>query len=59
MANHWKRHGNVDLHHLADEGRGFFVKVSINEERQLVVLGGLDGVGPLEGYAVGVTLPLE
>ncbi|MVN74756.1 hypothetical protein GO988_00285 [Hymenobacter sp. HMF4947] len=33
LANRWEDEGGVNLYHLADEGRGFFVEVGIDEQR--------------------------
>jgi hypothetical protein len=48
----------VNLYHCEDEGRGFFVEVSIDDEqKQAVVLRSFVSSGPLEEYAPGVRLP--
>ncbi|MVN78102.1 hypothetical protein GO988_17370 [Hymenobacter sp. HMF4947] len=58
LANRWEGAGGVNLYHLADEGRGLFVEVSIDEERgQAVVLLSFRSSVPLEDYAHGVRLP--
>jgi hypothetical protein len=50
----------VNLYHCADEGRGFFVEVGVDDGRgQAVVLRSFVSSGPLEDYAHGVRLPIE
>jgi hypothetical protein len=35
LAHSWEDEGGVNLHHLPDEGRGFFAKVGIDDGRWL------------------------
>ncbi len=58
LAQRWEDDGGVNLYHCADEGRGFFVEVGIDDGRgQAVVLRSFVSSGPLEDYARGVRLP--
>jgi hypothetical protein len=57
LANRWDRKSGINLYHCGGDGRGFFVEVSIDDERgQAVVLGSFVSSGPLEDYAHGVQL---
>ena len=58
LAQRWEDEGGVNLYHCADEGRGFFVEVGIDDGRgQAVVLRSFVSSVPLEDYAHGVRLP--
>jgi hypothetical protein len=58
LANHWDDERGVNLYHCADEGRGFFVELGIDDSKgQAVVLLSFSSSGPLEDYAQGVSLP--
>lgn len=58
LAQRWEDEGSVDMYHGADEGRGFFVEVGIDDSRgQAVVLHSFVSSVPLEDYAHGVQLP--
>jgi hypothetical protein len=58
LAQRGDDESGVNLYHCADEGRGFFVEVSIdNGKGQAVVLGSFVSSAPLEGYAQGIRLP--
>jgi hypothetical protein len=58
LAQRWETEGGVNLYHLADESRGFFVEVGIEEEADaLVVLRSFCSSGPLEDYTHYVPLP--
>lgn len=58
LAQRWEDEGGVNLYHLPDEGRGFFVEVGIDDGRgQAVVLRSFSSSVPLEDYAHGVRLP--
>ncbi|MGI4735061.1 MAG: hypothetical protein ACRYG7_07775 [Janthinobacterium lividum] len=60
LAQRWEDKGGVNLYHCADEGRGFFVEVGIDDGRgQAVVLRSFSSSVPLEDYAHGVRLPGE
>lgn len=48
----------VNLYHLSDKGRGFFVELGVEKAtRATVVLRSFVSSGPLEEYAHGVRLP--
>ena len=58
LAQRWDDESGVNLSHCADEGRGFFVEVGIDDGRgQAVVLRSFVNSGPLEDYAQGMQLP--
>jgi hypothetical protein len=58
LAQRWEDDGGVNLYHCADEGRGFFVEVGIDDGRgQAVVLRSFVSSELLEDYAHGVQLP--
>jgi hypothetical protein len=60
LVQRWEDEGgvNLNLYHCADEGRGFFVEVGIDDGRgKAVVLRSFVNSGPLEDYAQGVRLP--
>jgi hypothetical protein len=58
LAQRWENEGGVNLYHCADEGRGFFVEVGIDDGRvQAVVLRSFISSTPLEDYAHGMQLP--
>ena len=58
LAQRWDDESGVNLYHCADEGRGFFVEVGIDDGRgQAVVLRSFTDAGPLADYAYGVQLP--
>lgn len=60
LAQRWDEDGGVNLYHCADEGRGFFVEVGVDDGRgQAVVLKSFVSNGPLEDYSYGVKLPEE
>ena len=58
LAQRWESQGGVNLYHLADEGRGFFAEVGI-EQDVTVVLRSFSSAVPLEDYTHGVRLPQE
>ena len=58
LAQRWDDESGVNLYHCADEGRGFFVEVGIDDGRgQAVVLRSFVSSEPLADYAQGVRLP--
>jgi hypothetical protein len=58
LAQRWEAKGGVNLYHLADGSRGFFVEVGIDDGRgQAVVLRRFVSSVPLEDYTHGVRLP--
>lgn len=58
LAQRWEAEGGVNLYHVSDGNRGFFVEVGIDEEADsLVVLRSFHSSGPLEDYAHYVHLP--
>jgi hypothetical protein len=57
LAQRWDGERGVNLYHCADEGRGFFVEVSIDSKGQAVVLRSFVSSGPLEDYVHVVQLP--
>ncbi|RZJ90611.1 MAG: hypothetical protein EOO60_08770 [Hymenobacter sp.] len=58
LAQRWEDDGGVNLYHCADEGRGFFAEVGLDDGRgQAVVLRSFSSSVPLEDYAHGVWLP--
>ena len=60
LAQRWENEGGVNLYHCADEGRGFFVEVGIDEgTQQAVVLRSFSSSVPLEDYAHRIQLPRE
>jgi DNA-binding PadR family transcriptional regulator len=60
LAHRWEDDGGVNLYHLLDKGRGFFVEVGIDDGRgQAVVLRSFSSSLPLEDYAHGLRLPSE
>jgi hypothetical protein len=60
LAQRWDDESGINLYHCADEGRGFFVEVGIdNGKGQAVVLRSFVNSGPLEDYAHRVRLPEE
>jgi hypothetical protein len=60
LAQRWKEAGVVNLYHCADEGRGFFVEVGVDEgQEQPVVLRSFVSSVPLEDYSHYVRLPGE
>jgi hypothetical protein len=60
LAQRWDDESGVNLYHCADEGRGFFVEVGIDDGRgQAVVLRSFVSSVPLEDYAHGIQLPGE
>jgi hypothetical protein len=57
LAQHWEDEGGANLYQCADEGRGFFVEVSVDDgQGQAVVLRSIVSSGPLEDYGHGVQL---
>ena len=60
LTQRWEDEGGVNLYHLADASRGFFVEVGVDEGRgQAMVLRSFVHAMPLEDYAHGVRLPTE
>jgi hypothetical protein len=59
LAQRWEADDDgINLYHCADEGRGFFVEVGVDDGRgQAVVLRSFNSSVPLEDYAHGVQLP--
>jgi hypothetical protein len=58
LAQRWEDEGGVNLYHCADEGRGFFVEVGIDDgQGQAMVLRSFVSGVPLEDYAHWVRLP--
>jgi hypothetical protein len=58
LAQRWDDESGVNLYHCADEGRGFFVEVGIDDGRgQAVVLRSFNDSGPLADYADVMRLP--
>jgi hypothetical protein len=58
LTQRWDEDGNIKLYHVADEGRGFFVEVGLNEEHNRpVVLRSYVSSVPLEDYSHNVRLP--
>jgi hypothetical protein len=58
LAQRWDDESGVNLYHCADDGRGFFVEVGIEDGRgQAVVLRSFVRSVPLEDYVNGVRLP--
>jgi hypothetical protein len=58
LAQRWDDESGVNLYHCADEGRGFFVEVGIDDDQgQAVVLRSFVSSVPLEDYAHAVHLP--
>lgn len=58
LAQRWDEEGGVNLYHCADEGRGFFAEIGVDETDECyVVLCSFVGAGPLADYAHGVRLP--
>lgn len=58
LAQRWEDEGGVNLYHLADTGRGFFVEVAIEPEQQrLLILRSFADSTPLTDYAHYVQLP--
>ena len=57
LAQRWENEGAVNLYHLADEGRGFFVEVSLDDAQGcFVVLRSFSSSVPLADYAHGMRL---
>ena len=60
LAQRWDDESAVNLYHCADEGRGFFVEVGIDDGwGQAVVLRSFVSSVPLGDYAHDVRLPGE
>jgi hypothetical protein len=58
LAQRWDEDGGVNLYHCVDEGRGFFVEVSVDYgQEQPVVLRSFVSSVPLEDYSHEVRLP--
>ena len=58
LARRWEDEGGVNLYHLSDAGRGFFVEVAIEPDQQhLVILRSFSSSVPLADYAHYVQLP--
>jgi hypothetical protein len=58
LAQRWEDEGGVNLYHCADEGRGFFIEVGMDDGKgQAVVLRSFVSSVPLEDYAHWVRLP--
>ena len=58
LAQRWEDEGGVNLYHLPDGGRGFFVEVVIDREQErFVVLRSFSSSIPLADYAHYVQLP--
>ncbi|MGI4862591.1 MAG: hypothetical protein ACRYFZ_01620 [Janthinobacterium lividum] len=59
LAQRWEEAtGGVNLYHLLDEGRGFFVEVGIDETQDcFVVLHSFSSSEALAEYTQGVRLP--
>ena len=58
LAQRWDEDGGVNLYHCADEGRGFFVEVGVDDgHEQAVVLRSFVSSVPLEDYSYWVKLP--
>jgi hypothetical protein len=59
LAQRWEADDEgVNLYHVADEGRGFFVEVGVDEgQEQPVVLRSFVSSVPLEDYSHYVQLP--
>jgi hypothetical protein len=58
LARRWEEEGSVNLYYLPDEGRGFFVEVSYNANKQgAFVLRSFCSSVPLEAYTPYVRLP--
>ncbi|GAB3637300.1 hypothetical protein GCM10027422_28900 [Hymenobacter arcticus] len=59
LANRWEADDDgVSLYHCTDEGRGFFVKVGVdNGQEQSLVLRSFVSSVPLEDYSHYVRLP--
>lgn len=58
LAQRWDDESGVNLYHCADDGRGFFVEVGIDDGRgQAVVLRSFVSSEPLEDYAQSMRLP--
>jgi hypothetical protein len=61
LAQRWEADDDgINLYHCADEGRGFFVEVGVDDgQEQPMVLRSFVSSVPLEDYAHGVQLPGE
>lgn len=61
LAQRWEADDDgINLYHCADEGRGFFVEVGVDDgQEQAMVLRSFVSSVPLEDYAHGVQLPGE
>jgi hypothetical protein len=61
LAQRWDEEiGVVNLYHCADEGRGFFVEVGLEEDQDcFVIVRSFTGAAPLEEYTRRVQLPRE
>lgn len=58
LAQRWDDESGVNLYHCADDSRGFFVEVGIDDGRgQAVVLRSFVSSEPLEDYAHSMRLP--
>lgn len=58
LAQRWEDEGGVNLYHLPDAGRGFFVEVVMEQEQQrFVILRSFSSSIPLADYAHYVQLP--
>lgn len=58
LAQRWDEDGGVNLYHVEDDGRGFFVEVGVdNGKGQAVVLRSFVGSGLLKDYRHYVRLP--
>jgi hypothetical protein len=57
LAQRWESQGGVNLYHCAaDEGRGFFVEVGVEDDKPVVLRSFVSAV-PLEDYTHYVRLP--
>jgi hypothetical protein len=58
LAQRWDEDGGINLYHCANEGRGFFVEVGVDDGRgQAVVLRSFVSSVPLEDYSHYVRWP--
>jgi hypothetical protein len=60
LAQRWDEDGGVNLYHCADEGRGFFVEVGVDDgQGRAVMLRSFVSSVPLEDYSHYIKLLLE
>jgi hypothetical protein len=58
LAERWEADGGVNLYHMSDEGRGFFVEVCVDKEgKRPFVFRSFVSSEPLEEYCHYVRLP--